>query len=609
MSVKLTCLKVFIAAPGGLTEERRAFRDEIQGYNDTEAMPRGVIFQAVGWEDTLGGVGRPQSLINEDLRACDYFVLVLWNRWGSPPDVIPSRFSSGTEEEYHVALECYEDKARSMRRLALMFKAVDLQQLNDPGPQLERVLEFRKAIERQKSHLFHTFDTTEKFRKILRLHLAAWLRDEERRDGGREAAISPPSTVEGESAVEDSSEGRELEQQSIEDPVIAKARELANEGRLTEAEVLFARAVVGREQPEALNSYGSFLLRVGRWDQATAILERAIICAKEQANRPALAAAYENLGGVHRVRGDLFAAEEMFWKSLTINEQLGQLKGVANAYARLGSIRHVQGDLARAEDMFRQSLALNEKLGRLEGIAHAYDEIGDVLIVRGDLDGAEEMHRKSLAINEKLGRLEGIANAYACLGNVRRARNDLTAAEEMYRKSLAIEEKLGRLEGIANAYAYLGDVQLGRRDLVGAEEMHCKSLALNERLGRLPGIAMDYLSLGNVRSNLKDFTGAEDMYRKSLALSEKLGRLEGVANAYGNLGNLLVGRGDLAGAEEMYWKTVAIEEKLGRPQGLSNAYRGLGLVLRLKGDLAGAEEMHRKSLDSAERKLPPGSVG
>src|SRR5215212_9389584 len=104
MPTTLTSLKVFIASPGGLAEERKAFRDAVQELNDADAVARGVFFQPVGWEDTLGGIGRPQTLINEDVRAADYFVLLLWNRWGSPSDTAPSKFSSGTEEEYHVAM-------------------------------------------------------------------------------------------------------------------------------------------------------------------------------------------------------------------------------------------------------------------------------------------------------------------------------------------------------------------------------------------------------------------------------------------------------------------------------------------------------------------------
>jgi len=85
MASKITRLNVFIASPGGLAEERKAFREVIYEYNEAESIPRGVLFQPVGWEDTLGAVGRPQTIINEDVRSSDYFLLLLWDRWGSPP--------------------------------------------------------------------------------------------------------------------------------------------------------------------------------------------------------------------------------------------------------------------------------------------------------------------------------------------------------------------------------------------------------------------------------------------------------------------------------------------------------------------------------------------
>ena len=54
----------------------------LNAYNVAEAIPRQAMFFDVRWEDTFAGVGRPQELINRHLEKCDYFVLVLWDRWG-----------------------------------------------------------------------------------------------------------------------------------------------------------------------------------------------------------------------------------------------------------------------------------------------------------------------------------------------------------------------------------------------------------------------------------------------------------------------------------------------------------------------------------------------
>ena len=72
MPENITRYRVFIASPGGLKEEREAFREALQDYNDEiNELERDVTFMSVGWEATLGGVGRPQSMINQDIAKCD----------------------------------------------------------------------------------------------------------------------------------------------------------------------------------------------------------------------------------------------------------------------------------------------------------------------------------------------------------------------------------------------------------------------------------------------------------------------------------------------------------------------------------------------------------
>ena len=85
MPKSLTQYRVFIASPSGLDEERKCFRRNLEKFTALHAEPVGVTFHPVGWEETVGGVGRPQELINEDLKECDYAVFVLHDRWGLPP--------------------------------------------------------------------------------------------------------------------------------------------------------------------------------------------------------------------------------------------------------------------------------------------------------------------------------------------------------------------------------------------------------------------------------------------------------------------------------------------------------------------------------------------
>ncbi|MEM8558773.1 MAG: tetratricopeptide repeat protein [Bacteroidota bacterium] len=520
MSTSLDVIRVFIGSPGDLQKERRVFFETIDLVNKIKARSMGVVLEAVGWEDTLPGKGRPQAIINEELKTCDLIILTVWRRWGSPSGA----HSSGFEEEYEVAHEAGKD-------IQLYFKDVAKDRLADPGDQLKQVIAFRERIEKERNYLYGTY-ADQAWGRTLQIALCGWL---DRTYGSgpprppgpdpdRQAALEAEiQALKEELATLQGQQGQDLAK------LAARALTHAERGELTKAEVLFAELAEGTADPSVLTYLGLFYKQIGDLDDAMAAFEQVKEIAEATTDEPMQAIAYGNLGIVLRVRGDLDGAEAMYRKALEIEERLGRLGGMANQYGNLGSVLQVRGDLDGAEAMCRKSLEIEERLGRLEGMASDYGNLGIVLEVRGDLDGAEAMHRKALEINERLGRLEGMANDYGNLGNVLHVRGDLDGAEAMYHKSLEIEERLGRLEGMANAYGGLGNVLRMRGDLDGAEAMYHKSLEINEGLGRLGGMANQYGNLGIVLRVRGDLDWARAMWTKSVTFFEELGN-QGLAD-------------------------------------------------------------------------------
>ena len=131
----ITQYRVFIGSPSGLDQERECFRRKLERYTAVHSEPQGITFYPVGWEETVGGAGRPQELINDDLRQCDYAVFVLYDRWGSSPG---SGYISGTEEEWSLAEELY--KTNKIRNIALFFKYVDQRQMRDSSGRMIFIL-------------------------------------------------------------------------------------------------------------------------------------------------------------------------------------------------------------------------------------------------------------------------------------------------------------------------------------------------------------------------------------------------------------------------------------------------------------------------------------
>ena len=103
--MKVDLLKVFVASPGDVSEEREVVRDVIDDLNRSVASEKGLTLQVVGWETDArpGFGGDPQSLVNAqiaDMTRYDLFIGVLWDRFGTPTP----RAGSGTEEEFNRAV-------------------------------------------------------------------------------------------------------------------------------------------------------------------------------------------------------------------------------------------------------------------------------------------------------------------------------------------------------------------------------------------------------------------------------------------------------------------------------------------------------------------------
>ena len=173
--------RVFIASPVDLAKERKRFPDILEKLNRLKAHAMGFDLKPLGWEDALPGKGRPQEVINKDVEQCDLFVMLLWNRWGTPPGG-SSAYTSGTEEEFELARKL--DK-----QIFLYFRDVLEEMLADAGPELERVLGFRKKIEAEKQLLFSRYRAPTQWDEQVMEHIARWL------DGFQPIPSSPSARI------------------------------------------------------------------------------------------------------------------------------------------------------------------------------------------------------------------------------------------------------------------------------------------------------------------------------------------------------------------------------------------------------------------------------
>lgn len=161
-------IKVFLATPGDLIDERDSYYEELKEFYINDI----IRIVPTGYEIALASTGyRPQDIINTYVDDCDIFIAVFYRRWGQPTrDSIAS--SSYTEEEFSRALRNFS--ATGKPQIFCLFKNVDIESMADPGPQLKKVLEFRRRIELSDSILYKSFNSTEEFIHLVKSHITAY---------------------------------------------------------------------------------------------------------------------------------------------------------------------------------------------------------------------------------------------------------------------------------------------------------------------------------------------------------------------------------------------------------------------------------------------------
>ena len=171
MARQETVLKVFVASPEDVSEERGCLEEIVRELNTIWAQQFGIRFELIHWEThTYPGFGEdPQAVINEQItQDFDIFIGLMWYRFGTPT----GRAGSGTVEEFNRAKKRHDQNPDSLQ-LMIYFK-------DAPAPippsqldfkQLARVSEFRSSLGEQ-GGLYRTFQTVSEFEKLVRMHLS-----------------------------------------------------------------------------------------------------------------------------------------------------------------------------------------------------------------------------------------------------------------------------------------------------------------------------------------------------------------------------------------------------------------------------------------------------
>jgi TIR domain/Domain of unknown function (DUF4062) len=166
-----TKLRIFIASPGDVSEERD-IASHVVGELDRMFGPVfNVDLEAIRWEThAFPDIGDDaQDVINTQIGEFDVLVGVMWKRFGTPT----KRAKSGTGEEFHRAFQLFKDYGRPKIMFYFReapFYTTDLIEIS----QFRKVAQFRRQLEKL-GVLFWSYDTPLQFERNVREHLVRQL--------------------------------------------------------------------------------------------------------------------------------------------------------------------------------------------------------------------------------------------------------------------------------------------------------------------------------------------------------------------------------------------------------------------------------------------------
>jgi len=170
-----TILKVFLASPGDVADERRILQDVISEFNVTWGDRQQVRLELVKCEThSRPGFGQDaQDVINRQIGDnYDIFLGIMWGLFGSPTN----RADSGTEEEFNRAYSRLKESPAGVQ-IMFYFKDAGIPPSKMDTDQLGKVQAFKKKIAEEFGGLYYQFETTDDFQTKARIHLSKVVQD------------------------------------------------------------------------------------------------------------------------------------------------------------------------------------------------------------------------------------------------------------------------------------------------------------------------------------------------------------------------------------------------------------------------------------------------
>ena len=270
---------------------------------------------------------------------------------------------------------------------------------------------------------------------------------------------------------------------------------------------LRAYAAIGDSFGEAsvLTKFGGNLLwKLGRLEEASECLARALALHERAGSRLRAAACRANLGNVVHEMGRFDQALALFTEALAVHQELGARAGEAIDLCDLGGVHRDLGRFDESLDYGLRALELSRDIGDQRVEAECLNALADYHVRTGSPDRAAECARRARQITRDTGYRYGQARSEIRLGWALLLGGKPGPAARQAASVLARTRQHGyrMLEG--NALTLSSKAALDCGDAQAAADLARRATALLRETGHLPGESVALRVLDEARAKAQE---------------------------------------------------------------------------------------------------------
>ena len=266
--------------------------------------------------------------------------------------------------------------------------------------------------------------------------------------------------------------------------IVRMATERAAGGEMPAAVEMFHHAAsiyhtIGnaREEGYVLSLIADEAMQRSQYEQAHTLYLKAMALSQAANDKSEVASRLLDLGIVAQAEGHASDAEQLFQRSSTEFDELGQKDRAAIARIRLGIAMFRSGKVEAAESMLQDSLNIMRAFGRENQVREVLGDLTEVDILQNPVK-AEILTQEGLKLDEQLLGRPACAARYAQLAEVELVQGKLQDAQAAIREAFLYGEKALAIEPLPNILLARGDVRIRDHDYAGADADFERSLSM-----------------------------------------------------------------------------------------------------------------------------------